>query len=263
MTTVRPRKRLGQHFLRDPNVIAKIVASIRPDLGDRVVEIGPGLGAITEPLLMQSPDMIAVEIDERAVEELRARFPTLDVRHQDVLKMSWTELAEADRRLYVVGNLPYNITTPILFSLYDIAPSVNEVVVMMQLEVARRLVAVPRTKAYGILSVATQLVGLPEILFRVSRHVFEPKPAVESAVVRIRFVVQPEDDSGTRDPAKPDAAFVRTVIRTAFNQRRKTLRNSLAGLLSTDRPLPDTWSGKRAEELPPSEFVELARFLKR
>jgi len=249
-----PRKRLGQHFLRDPNIVRKIVAAVQPVPGAQVVEIGPGRGALTSELLARFPDLIAIEVDERAVDELREMHPSLNVRPSDVLSVDWAVIAAAERPVYVVGNLPYNITTPILFALLDGAPSVVEAVVMMQLEVARRLVARPRSKDYGILSVAVQLGAQPDLLFRVSRNVFEPKPAVESAVVRVAF------DRGDR-PRAVDEQFLRTVIRRAFNQRRKTLRNSLSSLVPDGVSLPERWSRARAEELSPPEFVELARFL--
>jgi 16S rRNA (adenine1518-N6/adenine1519-N6)-dimethyltransferase len=254
--SVRPRKRLGQHFLRDGNIIRKIVSQVTPPPGAQVVEIGPGVGALTGLLLERFPDLIAIEVDERSVAELIVAYPSLDVRHADVLTVDWRTFVADGRALYVVGNLPYNITTPILFSLIDDAPGVVEAVLMMQLEVAKRLVAKPRTKDYGILSVATQLAATPTLLFKVSRNVFEPKPAVESALVRISFNRRPEPQ-----PDEVDSRFVRKVIRQAFNQRRKTLRNSVAVLIPADRALPERWSASRAEELEPREFVELARFL--
>lgn len=250
---MRPKKRLGQHFLRDGNVIRKIVAQVQPPPGARVVEIGPGVGALTGLLLERFPDLIAIEVDERAVAELRGAYPTLDIRHVDVLDFDWRSL---EQPLHVVGNLPYNITTPILFSLIDEAPTLMDALLMMQLEVAMRLVAKPRTKDYGILAVATQLAATPDLLFRVSRHVFDPKPAVESAVVRISFAQDRDRSLGGVEPG-----FVRKVIRQAFNQRRKTLRNSLATLVPEGHALPERWSKRRAEELAPAEFVELARFL--
>lgn len=255
---MKPLKRLGQHFLRDPNLIDRIVRSVQPPDGHQVVEIGPGRGAITGRLLDRFPDLIAIEIDERAVEELRTSLPALDVRQGDILNVDWRAIA-GGRPLYVVGNLPYNITTPILFGLLDSLEPITEAVVMMQLEVARRLVASPRTKEYGILSVATQLAAEPDILFRISRHVFEPKPAVESALVRLRFH---EAGSAPGDAVDVNPAHVRKVIRTAFNQRRKTLRNSLSSLIEKGVELPARWASRRAEELPPTEFVELAHFLK-
>ncbi|MEM6337814.1 MAG: rRNA adenine dimethyltransferase family protein, partial [Bacteroidota bacterium] len=155
-------------------------------------------------------------------------------------------------RLHVVGNLPYYITSPILFSLFDAFEHIERAVLMMQLEVAERLVAEPRTKAYGILSVVTQLYTQPSVLFRVSRHVFYPKPDVTSAVVALAFDPEPAWAS------KVDPAWLRRVIRQAFNMRRKTLRNSLKPL---GRAVPEAFSRRRAEELTPGEFVELAALL--
>ncbi|HET6568622.1 MAG TPA: rRNA adenine dimethyltransferase family protein, partial [Rhodothermales bacterium] len=160
--------------------------------------------------------------------------------------------------LHVIGNLPYYITSQILFSLLDASSSIREVVLMMQLEVAERLVAAPRTKAYGILSVAVQLQARPELLFRVSPNVFYPKPDVTSAVVRLSF------GDGTGVSGEVDPAFLRLVIREAFNQRRKTLRNALSrwtrerGIV-----LPNRWGQARAEELSPQDFIELAGCLSR
>ncbi len=252
-----PKKHLGQNFLQDPNTARKIVASLQAPPGASVVEIGPGPGALTGLLQAAYPAMTALEVDPRAVALLRERFPGLDVRQQDVLAVDWAALArQKGGPLYVVGNLPYYITSQILFGLLDAGPCLREAVVMMQLEVAQRLVAPPRTKAYGILSVATRLRARPELLFRVSRNVFFPKPDVTSAVVRLTF-----DDA---PPADVDPALLRDVVRTAFNQRRKTLRNSLsrwtkeAGLA-----LPDGWEHCRAEELTPEAFVELAQYLQR
>src|SRR5690606_14958910 len=163
--SVRPKKSLGQHFLRDPNTIRKIAAAVGAPAGAPVVEIGPGTGALTEELLRHHPDLTAVEVDERAVAHLREALPGLDVRHQDVLDADWAALAEEKGdKLWIVGNLPYYITSPILFSLLDARVHLRRAVVMMQKEVAERLVAAPRTKAYGILSVQTQLLARPTLL---------------------------------------------------------------------------------------------------
>ena len=254
---LQPKKTLGQNFLRDPNTIRKIAAAVRAPEGAAVVEIGPGTGALTAELLVRHPDLTAVEVDERAVAYLKREHPSLDVRHADVLAVDWAALAaEKGGPLYVVGNLPYYITSQILFSLVDARAVVREAVVMMQLEVAERLVAVPRTKAYGILSVQLQLFARPELLFRVSRNVFFPKPDVTSAVVRLGFGGDEEKTAGV------DPSLLREVVRTAFNQRRKTLHNSL-GVWTRDRgiELPEAWAGRRAEELDPPTFVALARYL--
>ena len=245
---LRPVKRLGQNFLRDPNTVRKIVGSLPP--GGPVVEIGPGMGALTGLLLERDPGLTAIEVDERAVDLLRGEFPGLDVRHQDVLETDWPALAqERGAPLRVIGNLPYYITTPILFSLVDAPPgAVACAVVMMQKEVARRIVAQPRTKEYGILSVVLQKLTRPELLFDVSRNVFHPRPDVTSSVVRFSFDV----------PAVENPGFFRHVVRTAFNQRRKTLRNSLSGI---EGDVPAQWAGLRAEALTPDDFIALSRYL--
>ncbi|MEM1044075.1 MAG: 16S rRNA (adenine(1518)-N(6)/adenine(1519)-N(6))-dimethyltransferase RsmA [Bacteroidota bacterium] len=252
--SVRPKKSLGQNFLRDPNTVRKIVAAVEGPVGAAVVEIGPGTGALTGDLLQRYPDLTAIEVDERAVVHLRETLPGLDVRHGDVLETDWAALAaEKGERLWVVGNLPYYITSPILFSLLDARQHLQRAVVMMQKEVAERLVAVPRTKAYGILSVQTQLLARPALLFEVSRHVFHPKPDVTSAVVALGFDAP---DLGV------DVERLRRTVRTAFNQRRKTLRNSLKPITSeTGYAVPDDLAGRRPEALAPAEFVGLARAL--
>jgi len=255
---LRPIKKLGQNYLSDPNTARKIVNALRAPAEAAVVEIGPGQGALTGLMLKRWPRVTALEVDTRAVELLGENYPTLDVRLCDVLAVDWTALsAELGRPLYVIGNLPYYITSEILFRLIDAGPCVREVVVMMQLEVAQRLVAVPRTKAYGILSVVVQHHAQPELLFRVSRNVFFPKPDVTSALIRL--AIKPATDI----PSDLDPAFFRSVVRTAFNQRRKTLRNSLSRwTIEAGIPLPNDWEKCRAEELTPEAFVELAQYLR-
>lgn len=253
---LRPKKSLGQNFLVDPNTVRKIVDSLDAPPDAVVVEIGPGTGAMTALLRERYGRFIAIELDQRAVDLLRAEQPGLDVRQGDVLEVDWKALAEElGAPLHVIGNLPYYITSQILFSLIEFRSVIDDALLMMQLEVAERLVATPRTKAYGILSVVTQLYTQPELLFRVSRNVFVPKPDVTSAVVRLEMM---------REDPHPglDDAFVRRVVRTAFNQRRKTLRNSLRRISEeVDVELPDEWAARRAEELTPADFVALSRAL--
>ena len=251
MNTIKPRKSLGQHFLRDENIVRKIVGSLQPDPSDTVVEIGPGTGALTGHLFQGYPQFMAVEVDERAVSLLKEQYVGLDIRHQDVLKVDWSEVSrEKESRLSIIGNLPYNITSQILFGLLDHHAYINRAVVMMQREVAERLVATPRTKAYGILSVLLQRKAEVNILFRVSRNVFYPKPDVESAVVSFQF--------GNKKLAAIDETVYRKVVKQAFNQRRKTLRNSLKQWREhVGRPLPEAYAGLRAEALSYRDYEDL------
>lgn len=253
----RPKQSLGQNFLHDPNMARKIVGTVRAPRDAHVVEIGPGEGALTGLLLDRYPTFTAFEIDDRAVDHLRQKHPALDVRTRDVLEVNWHDVAEQKGApLYVVGNLPYNITSQILFDLLDARAVVREAVLMMQLEVAERLVAVPRTKAYGILSVQVQTFAVPDLLFKVSPNVFFPRPDVTSAVVRVAMR-SADDHLEAVDPE-----FLRHVIRTAFNQRRKTLRNSLGRWTrEMNIELQGNLEKRRAEELTPAEFVALARYL--
>ena len=254
-----PKKSLGQNFLTDPNTARKIVAALQAPAGAAVVEIGPGTGALTGLLLDRFPALTALEIDARAVAYLQAEYPDLDVRQADVLAVDWAALAgEKGGRLSVIGNLPYYITSPILFGLLEHGPHLHEAVLMMQREVALRLVAAPRTKEYGIPSVLTQLYAHPDLLFTVSRNVFYPKPDVTSAVIRLAF------DERAAPAPDIDPVFLRAVVRAAFNQRRKTLHNSLSQWTRAHEiELPHGWGRMRAEELSPTAFVVLARYLQR
>ena len=263
----RPKQSLGQNFMHDPNMVRKIVGALQAPSGAHVVEVGAGTGALTEELQRRYDRLTVVEIDERAVDVLRERFPDLDVREQDMLTFDWAALADEKGgphhegmarkgSLHVISNTPYNLTSQLLFALLDAREHVAEAVLTMQKEVAERIVATPRTKAYGILSVIMQLYAHPELLFTVSRHVFYPQPDVTSACVR--FTYNPPGEEGF--DVDPD--WLRTLVRSAFNQRRKMLRNSLSAW-TKDRgiELPNDWGRRRPESLAPADFVELAQYL--
>lgn len=247
----RKKKSLGQHFLNDNVIIHKIADAVGAGPGDRVIEIGPGTGALTKTLATMYEDLHAIEIDQRAVEVLKAEIEGITIHEQDVLKVNWNELIDAEKKNYVVGNLPYYITSPILFGLFDERQLFEEAVVMMQKEVAERLVADPSSKDYGILSVQTQLFCSPEILFDVHRSAFTPPPKVTSSVVKLRFD-KPELSCSDKT--------VKRVVRTAFNQRRKKLSNSLKPVLGDYQPEGYNFD-ERAEDWLPETYVKLAEHL--
>lgn len=250
--TLRPKKSLGQHFLTDKNILYKIVDAIPAKDDDYVIEIGPGTGALTEVLLENFNNVQAVELDQRAIELLKNKFPDLKVHHENVLDVKWKDLSAGKERTHVVGNLPYYITSQILFALLESRDYISDAILMMQKEVAERLTAPIRTKDYGILSVQTQLMSTPEILFPVSRHCFDPQPNVDSAMVKLTF------DKETLDCSDQN---LKTVVRTAFNQRRKKLSNALKPIIDKEN-LPGEFNfDKRAEAWPPSEYEKLTAHL--
>lgn len=262
---LRPKKSLGQNFLRDRNIARKIVAAIDPQPDDILLEIGPGDGALTEHLVGRVRKLVLVERDRRAVGRLAEAYtrPDVDIVEDNILSVDLRQIAAANAvgsspgtGLRVAGNIPYNITTPILFSLLEQRDAVSDATIMMQREVAWRLVGTPRTKDYGILSVFFQLYTDPTILFEVSPNAFFPKPKVTSAVVRLIPLRSP------RFPL-PDEETFRLMVRFVFGQRRKTLRNSLGAFCErTGRSLPNTPDLKRRpEELTVEELVGLAGLL--
>lgn len=247
--TQRPRKKksLGQHFLRDYHMIQKIADCLPAEPGERVVEIGPGGGALTEVLYKNYKNFTAIEIDPVMVNHLKESLPDLHVIKQDILKTDWGQLSDESEPIHVIGNLPYFITSQILFSLLESRKLLKTATLMMQKEVAERIVAEPRTKAYGILSVQTQLMSTPEILFDVPPQVFSPPPNVVSSVIQLHF---DQPDLSCSD------AHLKKVVRTAFNQRRKKLSNSLKPL-ETDLPDDEFNFDLRAEALEPAMYEKL------
>lgn len=253
----RPRKRFGQHFLHDPKVIARIVQAIAPRAGERIVEIGPGRGALTGALLEQVERLEAIEIDRDLVHALGQRFDParLEIVTADVLEVDFTALRGEGPPLRLVGNLPYNISTPLLFHLLTHAAAISDIHVMLQKEVVERMAAGPGSKIYGRLTVMLAPWVNVEPLFGVGAGAFRPAPKVESAVVRLTPLREPRFDIGAPE------RFER-VVRAAFAQRRKTLRNALKGVVATtafERLGIDP--NDRAERLTPQQFAGLASAL--
>jgi 16S rRNA (adenine1518-N6/adenine1519-N6)-dimethyltransferase len=245
--TPRTKKSLGQHFLKDGNMISKIVNAVSANPQDRVVEIGPGAGAITGPLLERYKDLVVIEIDQRMVEVLEEQYPGLQIFEKDILKFDWQEVTDVNRAVHVVGNLPYYITSQILFAIMENRKNISSALLMMQKEVAERIVASPGSKEYGILSVQCQLMSTPEILFDVPPQVFSPPPNVDSSVVKFTF-------------DKPELSctdeHLKTVVRMAFNQRRKKLSNALKRL-DTELPVDEFNFSLRAEALEPEMYEKM------
>ncbi|CAM9189723.1 unnamed protein product [Ectocarpus sp. 4 AP-2014] len=250
----RPKQSLGQNYLSDQNYVMKICNHFgdTSEGGRRVLELGPGTGALTQVLHERFPDMLAVDIDQRAIELLGSNMPSLNAVMSDVLQLDYTKLAELrGGPLSVIGNLPYHITSQqILFTLCDHYQSVRRAVVTMQLEVAQRIVAKSSTKQYGILSVVFQLYARPQVLFQIPPTVFYPQPSVTSALISLDF---------TGKGPGVNQACLKSVLSSAFQQRRKMLRQSLKPLLRAGQTLPEEFATRRPEQLEPQEFVELTR----
>ena len=252
-----PRKRFGQHFLHDKNILRRIVEAIAPRAGDTLVEIGPGEGALTLLLLQAAHKLTAIELDRDLIEPLRAKaalLGELTIVNRDVLDVDFGALAPATP-LRVVGNLPYNISTPILFHCLENADAIHDMHFMLQKEVVDRMAAAPGSKTYGRLSVMLQLRCTVEPLFGVPPGAFRPPPKVDSAVVRL--VPLP----AAKLP-QTDFALIDRVVRAAFGQRRKTLSNSLHGVVTPAQIAAAGVDARaRAEQLAPAQFVALAQQL--
>ncbi len=224
----KARKRFGQNFLHDKNIIHRLVAAINPKATDMMVEIGPGQGALTQPLLDKLDHLQAIELDRDLVPFLRETFSAqgLEVHEADALKFNFQQLM-LDKPLRIVGNLPYNISTPLLFHLISYQEKIADMHFMLQLEVVDRLAALPGNKTYGRLSVITQYYCQIDKLFQVPPGAFNPPPKVMSAIVRL--IPRPS-------PWKAqDTQLFEFVVRTSFSQRRKTLRNNLKQFLSAEQ----------------------------
>lgn len=256
MQQVKPKKALGQHFLTDLDVAARIAATLDPYQGIPVVEVGPGMGVLTQFLLPTHPDLTVVEIDNESVAWLKANMPALQghILEEDFLQLDLGTLFPGHSEFCVIGNYPYNISSQIFFHILDYKDRVKCCSGMLQKEVAERLAAPPGTKARGILSVLLQAWYDIDYLFTVDEHVFNPPPKVKSGVVRL-----------TRNAVTElgcDPALFKTVVKTTFGQRRKTIRNSIKSLLPPGCPAPDNaLMAMRPEQLSVAQFIELTNLL--
>ena len=249
MTEVRAKKFLGQHFLTDEGIARRIVESLS-EMSHNVIEIGPGMGVLTKYLIeRKDTNFHVVEIDHESVDYLHDHYPTLDVIEGDFLKIDLNSLFQDS--FSVIGNFPYNISSQILFKVFDNRNNVKEVVGMFQKEVAERVAAGPGSKTYGILSVLLSAFYDIEYLFTVHENVFNPPPKVKSAVIRL-----------TRNEVHNlgcDEKLFTQVVKAGFNQRRKTLRNALKQLGTPLDAIPEEILSKRAEQLSVEQFIIITK----
>ena len=259
MPSHTPRKRFGQNFLRDETVVNRIVSAVHAQESDHLVEIGPGRGALTGALVKIGCDLDVIELDRDLVPGLLAAFsiyPHFTLYSSDALDFDFTALAKGGERLRIIGNLPYNISTPLIFKLLENGGVIRDMHFMLQLEVVERLAAGPGGKAWGRLGIMAQYHCAVEHLFDVPPSAFHPRPKVQSAVVRMT----PRDESPWPDC---EAWRLERVVRAAFAQRRKTLRNTLKGLIDADGlEVLGIDPGARAETLGMTQFIAIANAIR-
>lgn len=249
---VSPKKHLGQHFLADKNISRKIADAIIYDGVKNVIEIGPGTGALTEFLIPQDNILKLIDLDRESIEYLHQKYPEKkeNIMYGDFLKMDCKDYFQEE--FIVTGNFPYNISTQIMFKVVENREQITQVVGMFQKEVAERIAEKHGSKTYGILSVIIQAFYDVEYLFTVSENVFIPPPKVKSGVIRL---VRKEDQN-----IKCNEKLFIKIVKATFNQRRKTIHNSLKKL-GLENPTPEKFAGKRPEQLSVGEFVELTRLM--
>jgi len=253
----KPKRKWGQNFLVDDEVLWKINQSINPRENDVILEVGGGKGELTELLLKSGAEIYTVEIDSALYERLQKRFRSEDnfkIYNSDILEFDFVNLGKNESKIRVAGNIPYNITSPLLEKLFKNAALIDDIFLLIQKEVAERICSGPGNKTYGILSVITRLYGVPEKLFDVSKNAFKPRPKVTSSLIKISI----ENQYNLKENDKRN---VKQVVRTAFNQRRKMLRNSIDNLLPEDREDCPIELTKRAEKLGIEEYLELTEYI--
>ena len=254
MQKVKPKKFLGQHFLTDLSVAERIADTLKDYVGTPVLEVGPGMGVLTQYLIAKGHDLKVVELDRESVDYLHANFPQLEgkVIGEDFLQLDLASMY--DGQFCIIGNYPYNISSQIFFKVLDYRDQVVCCSGMLQKEVAERIAAGPGSKTYGILSVLLQAWYDIEYLFTVSEHVFNPPPKVKSGVIRL--VRNDVRELGC------DESMFKTIVKLSFGQRRKTLRNSLRSFAKNPEVLTDEIFNKRPEQLSVAEFIRLTNLLK-
>ncbi len=256
---VHPKKSLGQNFLQDENIARKIIASLDLKPDDCVLEIGSGTGVLTKYLVQTAVKVVAVEIDKNLAQQLQQQFSSKGnfiLYQNDILKIAFEPILADYRGWKVVGNLPYHITSPVLFKLFEGRHFFDSAILMVQKEVAQRIAAQPNSKEYGILSVFSQFYSSTKKLFDVSKHVFFPRPDVTSAVVRLEF-----NKAVLLD--KNEESVFRQIVKGTFNQRRKMLRNSLLAIpdLNINLDQVNFDLTQRPEQLPVSDFTRLTKLI--
>ena len=254
MQKVKPKKFLGQHFLTDLSVAERIADTLKDYVGTPVLEVGPGMGVLTQYLIAKGHDLKVVELDRESVDYLHANFPELEgkVIGEDFLQLDLASMY--DGQFCIIGNYPYNISSQIFFKVLDYRDQVVCCSGMLQKEVAERIAAGPGSKTYGILSVLLQAWYDIEYLFTVSEHVFNPPPMVKSGVIRLVR-------NNVRELGCDESMF-KTIVKLSFGQRRKTLRNSLRSFAKNPEVLTDEIFNKRPEQLSVAEFIRLTNLLR-
>ena len=256
MEKVTPLKRFGQNYLKDPNILKKIVNEINPAENDLVVEIGPGTGSLTSKLAESKAQVYGIEIDKRVKDDLYERFPSVKFYNEDFMQTDLNKISDKGcRKLRIAGNIPYNLTSPIIFKLLDNNDIINDAVFMVQYEVAKRISANPGSKDYGILSVLLHYFADVKFCFKVSPNVFYPKPGVYSAVIHIYM-----KNLLINDELKK--IFI-NVVKASFGKRRKTLKNSLRDSIfnAIDFSASGVDMTLRAEQLKLNDFEKLAKYV--
>ncbi len=250
---VKAKKHLGQHFLKDENIARQIVDSLTWNGYDQVLEIGPGMGVLTKYLVQEKKNISVVEIDSESVDYLHLNYPELPVYAEDFLRMDLASKFDG-KQICIMGNFPYNISTQIVFKIIEDRTQIPEMVGMFQKEVAERICAPKGSKIYGITSVLTQAFYETEYLFTVDENVFSPPPKVKSGVMRMKRI---------KTELEVDEKLFFQVVKAAFNQRRKTLRNALKSLNFTQHDVDENLLNLRAEQLSVEQFMELTSKLNR